>query len=110
MKAGISLILETRRLWQKLRRSPPTVMQPPMRSEAAYTNLEAAYKALALRADMTAIDDLNVEAMDTNAHTAKSWKLVADALEAAKGDAANKALQEAVSKQHGRYRPQRRHW
>ena len=67
--------------------------------EAAYTNLEAAYKALALRADMTAIDDMisNVEAMDANAHTAKSWKLVADALEAAKTVAANKnATQEAV--------------
>lgn len=67
--------------------------------EAAYTNLEAAYKALALRADMTAIDDMisKVEAMDANAHTAKSWKLVADALEAAKTVAANKnATQEAV--------------
>ena len=59
--------------------------------EAAYTKLEAAYKALALRADMTAIDDMisKVEAMDANAHTAKSWKLVADALEAAKTVAAN---------------------
>lgn len=67
--------------------------------EAAYTNLEAAYKALALRADMTAIDDMisKVEAMDANAHTAKSWKLVADALEAAKTVAANEnATQEAV--------------
>lgn len=67
--------------------------------EAAYTKLEAAYKALALRADMTAINDMisNVEAMDANAHTAKSWKLVADALEAAKTVAANKnATQEAV--------------
>lgn len=67
--------------------------------EAAYTNLEAAYKALALRADMTAINDMisKVEAMDANAHTAKSWKLVADALEAAKTVAANKnATQEAV--------------
>lgn len=35
--------------------------------------------------------------MDANAHTAKSWKLVADALEAAKTVAANKnATQEAV--------------
>ena len=67
--------------------------------EAAYTKLEAAYKALALRADMTAIDDMisKVEAMDANAHTAKSWKLVADALEAAKTVAANEnATQEAV--------------
>lgn len=67
--------------------------------EAAYTNLEAAYEALALRADMTAIDDMisKVEAMDANAHTAKSWKLVADALEAAKTVAANEnATQEAV--------------
>lgn len=67
--------------------------------EAAYTNLEVAYKALALRADMTAIDDMisKVEAMDANAHTAKSWKLVADALEAAKTVAANEnATQEAV--------------
>lgn len=67
--------------------------------EAAYTNLEAAYKALALRADMTAIDDMisKVEAMDANAYTAKSWKLVADALEAAKTVAANEnATQEAV--------------
>ena len=67
--------------------------------EAAYTNLEAAYNALALRADMTAIDDMisKVEAMDANAHTAKSWKLVADALEAAKTVAANEnATQEAV--------------
>lgn len=67
--------------------------------EAAYTNLEAAYKALALRADMTAIDDMisKVEAIDANAHTAKSWKLVADALEAAKTVAANEnATQEAV--------------
>ena len=67
--------------------------------EAAYTKLEAAYEALALRADMTAIDDMisKVEAMDANAHTAKSWKLVADALEAAKTVAANKnATQEAV--------------
>ena len=67
--------------------------------EAAYTNLEAAYKALALRADMTANDDMisKVEAMDANAHTAKSWKLVADALEAAKTVAANEnATQEAV--------------
>ena len=67
--------------------------------EAAYTNLEAAYRALALRADMTAIDDMisKVEAMDANAHTAKSWKLVADALEAAKTVAANEnATQEAV--------------
>lgn len=67
--------------------------------EAAYTNLEAAYKALALRADMTAIDDMisKVEAMDANAYTAKSWKLVADALETAKTVAANEnATQEAV--------------
>ena len=67
--------------------------------EAAYTKLEAAYKALALRADMTAINDMisKVEAMDANAHTAKSWKLVADALEAAKTVAANEnATQEAV--------------
>lgn len=67
--------------------------------EAAYTKLEAAYEALALRADMTAIDDMisKVEAMDANAHTAKSWKLVADALEAAKTVAANEnATQEAV--------------
>lgn len=67
--------------------------------EAAYTKLEAAYNALALRADMTAIDDMisKVEAMDANAHTAKSWKLVADALEAAKTVAANEnATQEAV--------------
>lgn len=67
--------------------------------EAAYTKLEAAYKALALRADMTAIDDMisKVEAMDANVHTAKSWKLVADALEAAKTVAANEnATQEAV--------------
>lgn len=67
--------------------------------EAAYTKLETAYKALALRADMTAIDDMisKVEAMDANAHTAKSWKLVADALEAAKTVAANEnATQEAV--------------
>lgn len=67
--------------------------------EAAYTNLEAAYEALALRADMTAIYDMisKVEAMDANAHTAKSWKLVADALEAAKTVAANEnATQEAV--------------
>lgn len=67
--------------------------------EAAYTKLEAAYKALALRADMTAIHDMisEVEAMDANAHTAKSWKLVADALEAAKTVAANEnATQEAV--------------
>lgn len=67
--------------------------------EAAYTKLEAAYMALALRADMTAIDDMisKVEAMDANAHTAKSWKLVADALEAAKTVAANEnATQEAV--------------
>lgn len=67
--------------------------------EAAYTKLEAAYKALALRADMTAINDMisQVEAMDANAHTAKSWKLVADALEAAKTVAANEnATQEAV--------------
>ena len=48
---------------------------------------------------MTAIDDMisKVEAMDANAHTAKSWKLVADALEAAKTVAANEnATQEAV--------------
>lgn len=67
--------------------------------EAAYTKLEAAYKALALRADMTAIDDMisKVEAMDANAYTAKSWKLVADALETAKTVAANEnATQEAV--------------
>ena len=67
--------------------------------EAAYTKLEAAYEALALRADTTAIDDMisKVEAMDANAHTAKSWKLVADALEAAKTVAANEnATQEAV--------------
>ena len=87
------------RLWQKLKKVAANRDATADEIEAAYTNLEAAYKALALRADMTAIDDMisKVEAMDANAHTAKSWKLVADALEAAKTVAANEnATQEAV--------------
>ena len=96
MKAGISLILglPLPRLWQKLRKVAANRDATADEIEAAYTNLEAAYKALALRADMTAIDDMisKVEAMDANAHTAKSWKLVADALEAAKTVAANETL------------------
>ena len=67
--------------------------------ETARANLEAAYKALVLRADMTELNNAvsYVEALDQALYSADSWKRVAEALEAARTVAGNaNATQEAV--------------